>query len=218
MGLVQIREHVVRIRFVLAPILALFFASAASAGDWTRPGWYAGVGIGAGFNFFDKFLEDEFGFVTIDPAAAVNVRGGYRVWPWLALEGMYEATIESGIDIDDVSLPVDASANLTTHSFLANLKLILPIKRFQPFITVGPGAQYGVFKANVNDFDLLKFEQSRWDFTLRVSAGLDFYITENWVVDLELAPSVRFKDYSDIPSAPTDNVTMTLTGGVLYRF
>ena len=30
---------------------------------------------------------------------------------------------------------------------------------------------------------------------LRIGLGLDTYITENWIVNLELAPSIRFSDY-----------------------
>ena len=59
---------------------------------------------------------------------------------------------------------------------------------------------------------------SRWDFTLRVGVGLDAYITENWLINVELAPSIRFADYRDIPRETTDNVTLTVSGGIPYRF
>lgn len=53
---------------------------------------------------------------------------------------------------------------------------------------------------------------------LRTAIGLDGYITENWLLNLELAPSIRFADYSNIPSETTDNVTLTVGVGVQYRF
>ncbi|MBW2275536.1 MAG: porin family protein [Deltaproteobacteria bacterium] len=197
---------------VVAISSTMLFASAASAGDWTRPGWYLGAGGGGGFNFFNKFIKEEFpgSGVTIDSAGSANVRGGYRVWPWLALEAMYEGTYDSQINLNGDNL-----AKLSTHSFLANLKLFLPIKRFQPYIAVGPGAQYGDFRG---DGPLNIFDTTRWDFTLRTALGLDFYITEHWVIDGEIAPSIRFTDYSNIPSKSTDNVTMTVSIGVQYRF
>lgn len=201
-----------RHRLILIPILALIFTNAAWADDWARPGWYAGVGGGAGFNFFNKYIEENVPIpeVTIDGAGSFNAKAGYRVWSWFALEAMYEGVYDSQIKV--LGQPL---AKLSTHSLLGNLKFIAPIKRFQPYLTIGPGAQYGQFRG---DLILDPLDTSRWDFTLRFGVGLDFYITENWVVDLELAPSVRFKDYSAIPSASTDNVTMTLNGGVQYRF
>ena len=201
-----------RIRLLLAPILALAFASPVTASEWTRPGWYFGAGGGAGFNFFNKYIEESVPIpvVDIDPAGSANVRGGYRIWSWFALEAMYEGAYDAQINVLDLPF-----AKLSTHSFLGNLKFILPIMRFQPYLLVGGGAQYGQFRS---ELPAPLDKQNRWDPTLRVGVGLDFYITENWVVDLELAPSIRFKDYSDIPSAGTDNVTMTLSGGVQYRF
>jgi opacity protein-like surface antigen len=199
-------------RIALVPIIALVFANTAWAGDFTRPGWYVGVGGGVGANFFNKYIEENqpIEVVSIDPAGSFNARGGYRVWPWLAFEAMYEGAYDSQIKVLDRPF-----AKLSTHSFVGNLKLLLPIKRFQPYIMVGAGGQYGQFSSNLPDpfADL-----SRWDVTLRTAVGLDFYITEHWVLDTELAPSVRFKDYDDIPSATTDNVTLTWSVGVQYRF
>ena len=62
------------------------------------------------------------------------------------------------------------------------------------------------------------FDTERWDLLLRVGIGLDAYVTEHWLVNLELAPSIRFADYGNIPSTSTDNVTLTFSGGIQYRF
>ena len=60
------------------------------------------------------------------------------------------------------------------------------------------------------------FDTERWDLLLRV--GLDAYVTKNWLVNVELAPSVRFAEYGDILGTATDNVSLTFTGGVQYSF
>lgn len=106
------------------------------------------------------------------------------------------------------------AADLTTHSLTGNLKLILPTWRVQPYIMLAPGAQYGNFNGK-GPLDFL--DTARWDFMLRTAIGIDTYITENWLVNLELAPSIRFADYVR-PSETTDNVTLTLGLGVQYRW
>jgi len=198
-------------RLALVLIACMAFAGPATAGDFSRRGPYVGIGGGAAFDFLEELIEDNFGFIDITPGGAISAKAGYRLWSWFAVEAMYEGALNMGIDVDGVGTV--AQTNL--HSFVGNLKFILPIKRFQPYISIGPGAQYGDFWETQTNLGL---STTRWDFVLRTAVGLDFYITENWVVDLDLAPSIRFADYSDIPSEITDNVTLTTTVGVQYRF
>ena len=108
----------------------------------------------------------------------------------------------------------------TLHSLVANLKFIAPIWRTHPYVAIGAGAQQGTFDGtgNVGPIDLDDFDTSRWDVTIRIGVGLDAYITENWLVNVEVAPSIRFADYSNIPRETTDNVTLTVSGGIQYRF
>jgi hypothetical protein len=77
----------------------------------------------------------------------------------------------------------------------------------------GLGAQYGDA-----DFILDPLDTSRWDPVLRFGLGIDGYITENWLVNVEIAPGIRFKDWNDLGGQATDNVTLTLSAGVEYRF
>jgi opacity protein-like surface antigen len=182
--------------------------------DYGRSGWFVGVGGGAGWNFLSDAVENETGgIIGIDTAGSVNVRGGYRFWSWLALEGMYEGVF--GLDVTQ-NLPPPSSklADFDTHSLLVNLKFIAPIWRVHPYFALGVGAQYGDFDAIVGT----PLDDDRWDPVLRFGLGVDGYITEHWVVNLELAPGIRFKDWGNIPSASTDNVTLTFSGGVQYRF
>ncbi len=39
-----------------------------------------------------------------------------------------------------------------------------------------------------------------------------------WVINVEIAPSIRFADYSNIPSEMTDNFSLTVGLGLQYRF
>ncbi len=170
-----------------------------------------GVGGGLGADFLADFVEAEtMGLVDIKSTGSFNARGGYRLFSWLALEAMYEGVY--GLKTEVVGVEV---ATIDLHSLLANAKLILPVWRLQPYLGLGIGAQQGTFdgKGLLDPFDT-----ERWDLLLRVGIGLDAYVTEHWLVNLELAPSVRFTDYGDIGSPSTDNVTLTFSGGIQYRF
>jgi hypothetical protein len=199
----------------LTPIAALLIATTGWAeppkADYGRPGWYAGVGAGGAWDFLEDAVSDATtGIVDLNGTGSFNARGGYRVTSWFALEAMYEGayrykTKVIGLDAGDMS----------THSLLANFKFILPTWRIHPYIMIGPGAQLANFDGN-GPWDNL--DTKRWDFVLRTALGVDGYINENWLINLEAAPSIRFADYTKIPSEITDNVSLTVSLGVQYRF
>lgn len=199
--------------FAIAAIAILLAAGAARADDpdFGRAGWYAGIGGGAGFDFFKDAIDDlTTGAVDISPGGSFNARGGYRLASWFALEVLYEGVYGMDIEVRDTKV-----AEFKTHSFVGNLKLIAPIWRTHPYIMVGPGAQLGDFDGK-GAFSFL--DTNRWDFMIRTAIGLDGYITESWLINLEVAPSIRFADYGNIPSETTDNITLTAGIGFQYRF
>ena len=202
--------------FIVAPIAALLIATTGWAeppqkADYGRPGWYVGVGAGGAWDFLEDAIDEATtGVVDLNGTGSFNARGGYRVTSWFALEAMYEGAYRYKTKV----LGLDAG-DMSTHSFLANFKFILPTWRIHPYIMVGPGAQLGNYDGD-GPFDYL--DTKRWDFVLRTALGVDGYITENWLLNLEAAPSIRFADYGDIPSEVTDNVSLTVSLGVQYRF
>jgi hypothetical protein len=200
---------------VLIPVAALLMAGAswaqASEPDFGRPGWFVGVGAGAGFDFFEKAIEDATGGeITSSPTGSFNARAGYRVTSWFAFEGLYEGVYRQPTNIAGVHV-----ADLSLHSFVGNFKFIVPTWRIHPYISVGPGGQLGHFNGQG---ELNNLDTSSFDFMLRLALGIDGYITENWLVNVEVAPSVSFNDWGNIPSSPIDNVTLTFGAGVQYRF
>jgi opacity protein-like surface antigen len=201
-------------------IAALLMAGSAwaegSKADYGRSGWYVGAGGGVAWDFLSDFIEDEtFGLVTSTAGGTANVRGGYRIWSWFALEAMYEGAY--GVN---TQLLGDTLINFDTHAVLANLKFIVPIWRTHPYFALGFGAQYGNadFVEGVLGGVLVGLDTNRWDPMMRFGLGLDTYVTENWLVNVEIAPGIRFKDWDEIGGQATDNVTMTLSFGVQYRF
>ena len=137
------------------------------------------------------------------------MRGGYRAFSWLAIEGMYEGLYDIELRILGTTV-----ANTTFHSLVGNVKFIAPIWRTHPYIAIGPGAQSGnvTFRGGLETLNA-----DRWDFMLRVGLGLDAYVTEHWLLNFEVAPSVRFTDWIEATET-TDNVSLTVSGGIQYRF
>lgn len=207
-------------RLIALPIATLLMATASIADDkpnYGHSGLYLGVGGGVAFDFLSDFVESKTaGIVDLTSGGSFNARLGYRLTSWFATELMYEGNYNSGVEL----LGVEA-AQFSSHSVLANLKFLLPIWRIHPYLSLGIGAQYGDFDGFdvlPPPFDLNRLDTTRWDVVLRVGVGIDAYITDHWLVNVDLAPSIRFTDYGNIPSQSTDNVAMTLSGGVQYRF
>ena len=123
---------------------------------------------------------------------------------------MYEGVYGTEAEISGTK----RAASLSTHSLLGNFKFIAPTWRVHPYFMLGLGAQYGIFNGK-GPFDGL--DLTRWDLVLRTAFGIDAYITENWLVNLELAPSIRFAEYIRATET-TDNVMLTLGLGVQYRW
>jgi opacity protein-like surface antigen len=201
---------------IVIPIAALLMASTGwaegPAPDYGRPGWYVGVGGGGAWDFLDDAVQDATGSaVEFDGGGTFNARGGYRATSWFAFELMYEGNYNMGVTF----LGADV-ADFDSHSIYGNFKFIVPTWRIHPYLAIGPGAQYGKFNGKGLVFD--PFDTNRWDFALRFGLGVDGYITENWLLNLEVAPSIRFADYTNIPSETTDNVSLTFSVGIQYRF
>ena len=83
-------------RIALVLIMSMVFAGPAAAGDWGRSGWYAGAGGGVGWDFLEEAIEDGVNkkcgdnCIDVGSGGTFNLRGGYRVTSWFAVEGMYE--------------------------------------------------------------------------------------------------------------------------------
>lgn len=171
-------------------------ASALPAGaedDFSRSGCYLGAsGSVALMTQLDDDLEDEFneGF-DIDESFGFSTRAGCR-GKWLGGELHYEWIDGFDVSSDTVSKSLDAWA------LTGDMKLFMLPGRYQPFATVGIGY------LEVDD---------EWDFAARFGGGLDIYITENIVLNLDATYVIPTSD-----EELNDADYVSVGWGFIYRF
>lgn len=219
---------------MLASVL-LLPAAALAVGDekdFARRGWYLGVGGAYAADFFEDEIEKaaakEGVHISLSDTGGVNARAGYRLFSWFALEGMYEwmdnfkteiDAIEVGADADVKKIPIGSTlADYTTHTFSLNVKFLLPTWRIHPYLYLGIGGQYWDMKAPAvvqeAGFD---FTESGWSFAGRPGFGVDAYITENILVNVEVSGVLATSNPSTIPDIG-DLFYLTAGAGLQYRF
>jgi opacity protein-like surface antigen len=210
--------------------LVLLLPAAALAGDddkdFSRSGFYLGVGGAYGINFFEDMIEDaaeKQGFeISLKDTGGVNARVGYRVASWFAVEGMYEWMDNFKIEVDGISgAPPEllgATVDYRTHTFTVNAKFLIPTWRLHPYLYLGIGGQYYDLDATGEFAGAgLDFSEKGWAFAGRPGLGLDIYITENILVNVEVAGVLATANPSTIPDIG-DMFYMTVGGGLQYRF
>jgi opacity protein-like surface antigen len=147
--------------------------------DFARTGPYFGVGGVYALEDFSRSFDD---------SAGINARGGYRALPNMAFELSYEWL--EGFD-STAGVP---EVELDTHLISANARLFGLTGRFQPYALVGVGILIVNTELKLPDVDKpFKVEAG---FTARFGGGLDFYLSEHTVLNLEgtyLAPSAKVK-------------------------
>ena len=99
-----------------------------------------------------------------------------------------------------------------------NAKFLIPIWRLHPYLYLGIGGQYYDLDASGTFADLgFDFSESGWAFAGRPGVGLDAYITENILVNVELSGVLATSNPSTIPDIG-DMFYMTVGAGLQYRF
>lgn len=159
-----------------------------SQSDWdvyNRPGPYVGVGgsyMVSGFQGGARSADfgDTLGF---------NVRGGYRLNDYWALEGLYEYGDDFGAH------QVVPGGDIQTNTFMGGAKLILPLGRFQPYLS----GSAGFVNANADK----SLRRTNWDvdgtnFAGRFGGGVDLFATENVAVFLDASYTMPIKEVSDL--------------------
>ena len=174
-------------------------------------GFYIGVNAALGFgNFYEDSIEDNTPLtVNVDDSWGLNARVGYRLTSFFALEANYEYMDEFSIEVK--GLP---DVDQTTHTLTGNLKFLIPIWRFHPYLMLGAGGQYYDFKGSLAD----SIDDETWVFAARPAVGLDLYITRNFLLNVEGAGVIALSDFDDELSSIDTLPYVSLSAGLQWRF
>ncbi len=160
---------------------------------YSRPGFYAGIGGLYAIEDFDNTSGFEF-----ENGPGFNFRLGYRMHPNMAVEAMGER-------VDAFDLKGFSGVEINTWVDTLNGKNFALTERFQPYGLLGIGAMRA--EAKVSGFGSV----DDTDLVFRYGVGIDSYLTDTWVVNLEIS-YVR-------PTGDVDDINyISLGGGIQYRF
>lgn len=194
--------------WLLGAAVCLAFASVASAqqDEWDdsfdpfgREGLYLGLRALYALENFDRNAAIEGNSdleIGADDAGGFELRGGYRAHPNLAGELSFQ--FYSGFSVNERNSGDNDSFD--GWSLLASVKGFPVIGRIQPYAVFGIG--------------MLAFTEKRgsdFDFTTRMGGGIDFYISNSIVLDLEATYMLPAGSLDDFQFA-------TFSAGIQYRY
>ena len=220
--------------FLLVSFLASGSASAEQE-SFARTGAYFGLSGIYTHNFFDGQIDDAFSDlvggsvdVDIDDSSGLNARLGYRAASFIAFELQYEWVDNFETKVTS-PLPLlsgeSATIDITGHSLTANMKLIIPTWRIQPYFLVGAG--YSLYESDTSFtpvFTLIPgIDQidggKESGFAARGGAGIDWYITRHIVLNTEVTALVTTQDFKKPDTGSIDNLYyLSIGAGLQYRF
>jgi outer membrane protein W len=197
----------------VALIVALTAPEARADSEFSRSGPYIAVGATYGFNVLESAFDDVLGNnVNVDNTWGANARLGYRALSWLAIEAEYEYLDNFEVSVDNVRL-----ADLKAQTISANLRLIVPIKRFQPYLVLGAGAT--LFDLENNQVPGLDVDRS--SFSGRIGIGFDVYATPHIVLGVGADAVLSNAEVTDPFFSGNSSGSLSyvaLYAGLAYRF
>ena len=182
-------------------------------------GAYLGLSGAFGISLFGgQFESSSLENPKLGNSAGFQVKAGYRVASWLALEAQYEwldeFVLTARSDVPDETKKV---AQFKPQTVTANLKFILPTGRIEPHVIVGLG---------VGLWEITRIQKrtsvQKSFFAARLGAGVDFYLTRSWVLNVQgtgVIGTTKF-DQNDLGLVfEIDNLNyFSLSAGVSYCF
>ena len=208
------RGNVLRVCLPVLFVSLALHAARADDPDFGRSGPYIGVGASRTANLVEAFLDGTPILENIDVSNSwgVNTRLGYRLTSWFSLEAEYEWLDRMNASLGGVNV-----GSLQMQSATANLRLIAPLGRFQPYFLLGAGA---IFLNVDTPFNTLQVDHSA--FAGRVGLGLDVYLTENVLLNVGaegLLSPAEVKLNTGSGSVSENGIgTVTFQAGLGFRF
>jgi len=215
LGIMGPMSSVCLVVVLVGSALAPRVASAGDDGDadFARGAGYVGVGGSRVFDFIEDSLDDipVLTDIEVDDIWGVNGRVGYHLTSWLALEGEYEWLDDIHAHLGSLTI-----AHIGTQLATANVRLIWPLGRFQPYLLGGAGAMF------LNTRGIVGLDVDRSAFVGRVGLGIDVYLTKSVFVEVgadALLTDARISLDTPFGSVSEDGpVFVTLQFGLGYRF
>ena len=166
-------------RSLVCALLCLLPGMAVAEDEFTRPGWYLGVGGTYAFHWYPGNYDDDVGATTkTENTGGVNAQAGYRFNTWAAAELEYE-----WLDGFENLVAGSEVFTLTSHVVTVNGRFLYPgWGRFQPYAVVGVGAS--IYEVNERAGLGATLDNSGIGFAARIGAGLDVYINEFWLLNV----------------------------------
>ncbi len=167
--------------------------------EFARKGFYVGAG---GIYAIENFNRT--GSLSFDDSLGFNLRLGYRLHPHIAVEAAGEKTL--GFDVKQFN------GDIETWVATINGKFFALTGQVQPYALVGVGAM----NATTDGLLILvgsngQPSTNETDVAFRYGAGVDTYITKNWVVNLEGSYVNPRRDVGALEY-------FAIGGGLQYRF
>jgi len=161
--------------------------------DYTRPGPYLGVGVAGGLEDFGG------GRSAFGDSAGLTVRGGYRLAPYFAVEGLYEYMDDFGLTATTLG-GTKVHEDIRTHNFSLMGKAIFPLGFVQPYLSGGVGLLNADSTVKIRGQEL-HHGGSATEFAGRVGAGLDLFATPQLALTLDsgyVLPTGGLEDFNYI--------------------
>lgn len=218
---------VMALLFLLAPLSA-----AARPDAFDRPGGYISLLGVYQHNVFESKLEDLLQDAASPIAVSLSIEDsgglggvlGYRLASFFAVELQYEWLDEYKIEGSVAGLPTSSIYSIDAHNLTANAKLILPIWRIQPYLSVGVGfasweVDRGPLAAGVEalDPDVSIDGGQQLEFAGRAGLGLDLYLTPNLVLNAQGQIVLTTLEEPELGDIAAFNY-VGFAAGLTYRF
>ena len=198
---------------------------------FARSGLYLGVGGTYAFHWFPDGIGGDFddhvsgvsnSTTRTDGSFGVNARAGWRFNRWLAGELEYEWL--DGFETD-IKTAAGGDFTLESHAVTLNAKLVYPgWGRFQPYALLGAGVSiYEVVDASGFPSAARFLDDDGVGFAGRAGLGLDTYLTEHWLVNIEAGMVTTTTEIENSnPAPPAGDLSglfqVPIQVGVQYRF
>jgi opacity protein-like surface antigen len=172
-------------------------AGAQPADDYARNGAY--LGLAGSFGIYTKAEDELPGDADVEEPLGLNARAGYRMHPHLAAEGEFEWLSEADVEISGFDVGTIEAWTLT-----ANGKAYPLTGRVQPFALIGLGAMLAEAEGGGGS-------EVESGFAARFGAGVDVYITRNFLAAFDVSYVLPTGDLEDFDY-------VSIGWGLGYRF